>query len=63
VTAASRLPRLDANTPSSARVQDYLLGGRHNFAVDRDAARELIAAFPALPQVLAASRADPAVRP
>jgi S-adenosyl methyltransferase len=57
VTAASRLPRLDANTPSSARVQDYLLGGSHNFAVDRDAARELIAAFPALPQVLAAGRA------
>jgi S-adenosyl methyltransferase len=59
VTAAapSRLPRLDANVPSSARICDYLLGGSHNFAADRAAARELIAAFPALPQVLATGRA------
>jgi hypothetical protein len=57
VTASGSLPRLDANTPTSARVYDYLLGGSHNFAVDRDAAQDLIAAFPPLPRVLAAGRA------
>jgi SAM-dependent methyltransferase len=51
------LPRLDANTPSSARIYDYLLGGSYNFAVDREAAQGMIAAFPALPQVLRAGRA------
>jgi S-adenosyl methyltransferase len=57
VTASGSLPRLDANTPTSARVYDYLLGGSHNFAVDRDTAQDLIATFPALPRVLAAGRA------
>jgi hypothetical protein len=57
MTAAARLPRLDANTPSSARIYDYLLGGSHNFAADRAAAQDMIAAFPALPQVLATGRA------
>jgi hypothetical protein len=60
VTAASgaqNLPRLDANTPSAARIYDYLLGGSYNFAADRDTAQAMIAAFPALPQVLRAGRA------
>ena len=50
------LPRLDANTPSSARIYDYLLGGSYNFAADREAAQSMIAAFPALPQVLRTAR-------
>jgi hypothetical protein len=29
------LPMIDMNTPSAARVYDYLLGGAHNFEVDR----------------------------
>jgi hypothetical protein len=60
VTAAAEgqdLPRLDANTPSAARIYDYLLGGSYNFAVDRDTAQAMIGAFPALPQVLRAGRA------
>lgn len=57
MSAHGSLPRLDPNTPTPARIYDYLLGGSHNFAADRDAAQEMIAAFPALPQVLAASRA------
>jgi len=60
VTAASDgpdLPRLDANTPSAARIYDYLLGGSYNFAVDRDTAQAMITAFPQLPQVLRAGRA------
>jgi O-methyltransferase involved in polyketide biosynthesis len=55
--AVSSLPRLDANTPTSARVHDYLLGGSHNFAVDRDTAQEMITIFPALSQVVSARRA------
>ncbi len=51
------LPRLDANTPSAARIYDYLIGGSYNFAADRDAAQAMIAAFPALPQVLRTVRA------
>jgi hypothetical protein len=37
----------DARTPSIARVYDYLLGGKDNFEVDRQAARRLLEAFPA----------------
>jgi SAM-dependent methyltransferase len=33
--------------PSSARIYDYMLGGTHNFEVDRVAARRLLAAMPA----------------
>jgi O-methyltransferase involved in polyketide biosynthesis len=54
--AVSSLPRLDANTPTSARIHDYLLGGSHNFAVDRDTAQEMITIFPALSQVVSARR-------
>jgi hypothetical protein len=51
------LPRLDPNTPSVARIYDYLLGGSYNFASDREAAQAMIAAFPPLPRVLRAVRA------
>jgi S-adenosyl methyltransferase len=57
VSRDPKLPRLDANTPSAARIYDYLLGGSYNFAADRDTAQAMIAAFPALPQVLRAGRA------
>ncbi|MDQ3761922.1 MAG: SAM-dependent methyltransferase [Actinomycetota bacterium] len=33
--------------PSSARIYDYVLGGAHNFEVDREAAERLLAAVPA----------------
>ncbi|GAA3726213.1 SAM-dependent methyltransferase [Salinactinospora qingdaonensis] len=34
-------PLISADTPTPARIYDYLLGGKDNFAVDRDAARAL----------------------
>lgn len=37
---------IDINTPSIARGYDYLLGGSHNFAVDREHAQKVIAAMP-----------------
>jgi len=45
------------DTPSVARMYDYWLGGFHHFAVDRAAAEELVALYPALPQVARANRA------
>jgi hypothetical protein len=39
----------DPKKPSIARVYDYFLGGRDNFAADRELADRLIAVFPPLP--------------
>lgn len=39
-------PGIDTGRASIARVYDYWLGGNHNFQVDRDAARSLIAVNP-----------------
>jgi SAM-dependent methyltransferase len=43
--------------PSPARMYDYYLGGHHNFPVDRQAADEVMAAFPDMPIVAQANRA------
>ena len=37
---------IDTRTPNVARIYDYLLGGKDNFAADREAAEQLIAAIP-----------------
>ena len=37
---------IDSTTPHIARVYDYWLGGKDNFAVDRETAEKVIAAFP-----------------
>jgi len=37
---------IDTSTPNVARIYDYLLGGKDNFAADRGAAEQLIAAIP-----------------
>jgi O-methyltransferase involved in polyketide biosynthesis len=39
----------DPSTPSIARVYDYFLGGRDNFAADRELAQRLINIFPPIP--------------
>jgi O-methyltransferase involved in polyketide biosynthesis len=43
-----RVPDFDPNTPSIARVYDYFVGGKDNFAADRDLAERLIGALPDL---------------
>jgi O-methyltransferase involved in polyketide biosynthesis len=43
-----RIPSLDTSVARQARIYDYLLGGKDNFAADREAAEQAIAAFPGL---------------
>ena len=50
-------PDIDTEQPSSARIYDYLLGGAHNFAVDRKVADQLIAVYPDFPLLAQANRA------
>jgi hypothetical protein len=50
-------PEIDTETPHSARVWNYLLGGKDNFAVDRAAADQFIAMFPPILDIARADRA------
>ncbi|MER6399634.1 SAM-dependent methyltransferase [Kitasatospora sp. NPDC059973] len=47
----------DLDKPNAARVYDYYLGGSHNFEVDREMARQAIALWPELPQIMRSNRA------
>jgi hypothetical protein len=40
---------VDPNTPSAARIYDYALGGKDNYAVDRAAAEKVFAIAPEMP--------------
>jgi S-adenosyl methyltransferase len=42
----------DSAKPSIARVYDYVLGGKDNFAADRDVAEQLVAVAPEIPVVV-----------
>jgi O-methyltransferase involved in polyketide biosynthesis len=44
----SCVPDFDPRTPSIARTYDYLIGGKDNFAADREAGDRLIEVFPAV---------------
>src|SRR3954470_7887961 len=41
-----RSARVDPTKPSAARIYDYLIGGKDNYAVDREAAEKLLAVVP-----------------
>jgi hypothetical protein len=57
VTDDSPLPDgLNTNVPHPARVYDYWLGGKNNFAVDREVAEKLIAANPGTRESVRANR-------
>jgi SAM-dependent methyltransferase len=47
----------DLDRPSAARVYDYLLGGSHNLAADRELAAQILAAVPDAALVAQANRA------
>lgn len=48
---------VDIEHASPARVYDYYLGGSHNFAVDRQMARQAMDLWPELPLIMQANRA------
>jgi O-methyltransferase involved in polyketide biosynthesis len=48
--------RLDTSVAHPARIYDYWLGGKDNFAADRLAAEEVLAVMPAMAQVARANR-------
>jgi hypothetical protein len=47
--AAGSRPGIDASVPNVARIYDYWLGGKDNFAADREAADRQARAIPQLP--------------
>jgi hypothetical protein len=47
---------LNIDVPHSARIYDYLLGGKDNFAADRAAAASIVEASPSLPVSMRANR-------
>ena len=49
--------RIHTATAHPARVEDYLLAGKDNYQVDRDAAEEILAEFPQLRSIAVANRA------
>lgn len=51
------LSSVDPQTPSEARMYDYFLGGWRNFAIDREAARRMLAIQPDVPLQAQANRA------
>jgi hypothetical protein len=50
-------PGMDIERPSAARMYDYYLGGSHNFAADRRAAEQVLAAIPDVTVGVKANRA------
>jgi O-methyltransferase involved in polyketide biosynthesis len=51
-----QLPKLDTSVAHSARLWNYLLGGKDNFAADREAAEQALALMPELVQSARADR-------
>src|SRR5215469_16219788 len=52
-----RPPDMDVTTANVARIYDYFLGGKDNFAVDRKAAEQITAAMPLVPAIARQNRA------
>jgi hypothetical protein len=50
-------PGIDTRSPSIARMYDYYLGGKDNFAVDREAAGKLLAIAPEIAEISRQNRA------
>ena len=50
------LPDVDTSRPSAARIYDFMLGGCHNFPVDREAAAKVIDVVPEFTEIAWANR-------
>ena len=57
------MPDFDTSVPHIARVYDYWLGGKDNFAADRAAGDQAIAAYPDIVFSVRANRAVMTTRP
>ncbi len=47
---------IDTSRPNAGRIYDYLLGGSHNFEVDRQAAEQIVKLLPFLPKAMRLQR-------
>jgi len=56
-TGGQQAPELDTNVPQTARIWNYWLGGKDNFAVDRAVGDQIREAFPEIVEMARASRA------
>jgi len=56
VGGRSRLPSFDPSVPNPARMWNYWLGGKDNFAADRKAAQQVLAVMPSMPAIARAAR-------
>lgn len=54
--ASNEVPEIDIEHANAARIYDYLLGGSHNFAVDRQYATAMLDRIPEIAQVAYANR-------
>jgi O-methyltransferase involved in polyketide biosynthesis len=52
----SRLPSFDPGVPNPARMWNYWLGGKDNFAADRELAERVLQAMPSMPLIARAVR-------
>ena len=52
----SQLPSFDPSVPNPARMWNYWLGGKDNFAADREAAERVLQVMPSLPLIARAAR-------
>jgi hypothetical protein len=51
------MPDIDTSTAHPARVYDYWLGGKDNFAADREAGEQALVAYPQLAEAVKSNRA------
>ncbi len=52
----SRLPSFDPGVPNPARMWNYWLGGKDNFASDRELAERVLEVMPSMPFIARAAR-------
>ena len=55
--ASGAYPKIDTTVPHSARIWNYWLGGKDNYAVDREAGDQFLQTFPDIAVVARATRA------